>query len=86
MTAAGTMGTLTIPVSYPRSCSAIQSMTPSAAARPNAEPPVRRIASTRGTRWRGSSTPNSRLPVAIPRTSTAARNGPSNTVEPLCPP
>src|SRR4051812_41794187 len=61
-------------------------MTPSAAARPNALPPVSSTAWTRSTRLRGSSRSVSRVPGPPPRTSTpptAPSAGASTTVVPV---
>ena len=60
-------------------------MTPSAAARPNAEPPVRTTASTRATSFVGSRSAVSRDAGAPPRTSTDPNvpSGGSTTVIPV---
>ena len=68
--AAGTIGTGPPRVGNPRPCSASARITPSAAARPNAEPPDSTIASTCSTRATGSSTAVSRVAGAPPRIST----------------
>ena len=84
ITAAGTIGTVPPFICTPRPCSSSQRITPSAAASPNALPPVRTTAST----WRmlldGSSSSVSRLPGAPPRTSTAPTvpGGATTTVVP----
>src|SRR5215217_5933086 len=85
MTAAGTMGTGPADVATPRPCSCRYRITPSAAARPNALPPVRRMASTWRTSRPGASTSVSRVPGAPPRTSTTAGAGlsKSTTVQPV---
>src|SRR5690606_12476312 len=63
-------------------------MTPAAAARPKALPPVSRMAWIRSTRESGRSKSVSRVPGAGPRTSTQATapsGGNSTTVQPVIP-
>src|SRR5688572_8485453 len=87
-TAAGTIGTTPTPTGNPRPRSSIHRMTPPAESSPNAEPPVRTMASTRSTRWRGESASSSRVPVARPSRAHPARNGmsmPRTTVTPVAP-
>jgi hypothetical protein len=67
-----TMGTGPAGVGKPRPRSRSRPITPSAAARPNAEPPESTTASTRSTRRVGSSSANSRVAGAPPRTSPEA--------------
>ena len=72
----------------PRPCSASARITPSAAARPNAEPPVSTIASTCSTLANGSSTAVSRVAGAPPRISTepTVSGGSTTTVTPVAVP
>src|SRR4029079_13974843 len=76
-------------IGQPRPATNSRRRTPSAAARPNALPPVSTTASTRSTRLRGSSRSVSRVPGAPPRTSTPATAPPSGartTVVPVSQP
>src|SRR5207244_5308714 len=87
ITAVGTIGTTPAgPTGNPRPRSRNQRITPSAAPRPYADPPVRRIASIWPTRWRGWRASSSRVPVARPRRAQAPRippSGASTTVHPV---
>ena len=85
MHAAGTIGTGPPAVGKPWPRSARYCMTPSAVASPNADPPENTTASTRVTKRTGSSTSNSRVAGAPPRTSPEPTDpaGNSNTVTPL---
>src|SRR5271166_2146683 len=91
-TAAGTIGTTLSPVPSsnrtPRRCSSSHLITPSAAARPYALPPVSSTASTSRTVLEGSSRSVSRVPCAPPRTSTepTVPGGVSTTVLPVAQP
>ncbi len=88
-TAAGTIGTRTpeSPTSNPIPRSSSQPITPSAAARPKALPPVRSTASTCSTSMPGRSRSVSRVPGAPPRTSPdpTVPGGQSTTVQPVRP-
>ena len=81
-----TIGTGPAPVAKPDPCSAHQRITPSAAASPNAEPPVSTTASSRSTMRSGASRSNSRVAGAPPRTSPDAvvPSGNRITVQPVC--
>ena len=83
--AAGTIGTGPASVGKPTPRTDSQVMTPSAAARPNAEPPARQMAWMRSTRDPGRSRSVSRVPGAAPRTSTPAiaPSVASTTVQPV---
>src|SRR3982074_1418038 len=65
--AVGTIGTMAPATGTPRPRSFSQRITPSAADRPNADPPLRQIASMRSLRAAGSSRSVSRGPGAPPR-------------------
>ena len=83
--AAGTMGTQPCGVSKPMPRSSSHRCTPSAAASPNALPPLSRMAWTRSTRRIGSSRSVSRVPGDPPRTATppTALSPHSTTVQPV---
>ncbi len=92
-TAAGTTGTTPArssgePIGNPSPCSSSQPTTPSAAARPNALPPVRHTAWITSTRFSGRSASVSRVPGPPPRTLTpgVAPSGTNTTVVPVCHP
>jgi hypothetical protein len=80
----GSVGSITMPAPF----SSSQRITPSAAARPKALPPVSRIASIWRTVFIGSSRSVSRVPGPPPRTSTAATAPPGTrtTVQPVAAP
>ena len=84
-TAAGTMGTRAGPTCTPWPCSSSQRITPVAASRPKALPPVSRMACTCSSVASGCSRSVSRVPGAAPRTSTPATApcGHSSTVQPV---
>ena len=85
-TAAGTMGTRAMPISMPMPDCAKKRMTPSAAARPKALPPLKTTACACSTRLPGRRTSVSRVPGAAPRTLTPAiapSRGPKTTVTPV---
>src|SRR6266511_778443 len=86
-TAAGTMGTRATPASNPIPRSSRNRTTPSAAARPNALPPVSRTAWTSWTSMPGRRRSVSRVPGAPPRTSPdpTVPGGHSTTVHPVSP-
>ena len=91
ITAAGTIGTTSPgpPTGNPTPAEANRTITPSAAASPNADPPDRTTAWTRSTMLRGSSRSVSRVPGPPPRTSTpptAPPSGASTTVVPVSQP
>ena len=68
--AAGTIGIICSPTLKPILFSASSSTTPEAAARPNAEPPDKRMALTSCTEFSGFNKSVSRVPGAAPLTST----------------
>ncbi len=86
-TAAGTIGTRATPASNPTPRSSSQRATPSAAARPNALPPVRSTAWISLTEVPGRIGSVSRVPGAPPLTSTdpVVPGGHSTTVHPVIP-
>ena len=88
ITAEGTIGTTPSSIATPRPCSSSHSITPSAAARPKALPPLSTTASTWRTELIGSSRSVSRVPGAPPRQSTAPTvpGGVSTTVVPAAQP
>src|SRR5919106_159244 len=86
-TAAGTIGTRATPTSNPTPRSSSHRITPSAAARPNALPPVRRTPCTSSTSRPGWRRSVSRVPGAPPRTSPEpiVPGGGRTTVQPVNP-
>src|SRR5581483_7402218 len=86
-TAAGTIGTTARPAGNPTPRSSRYRTTPSAAASPNALPPVSRTAFTCSTSIPGRSRSVSRVPGAPPRTSPepTVPGGASTTVHPVSP-
>ena len=85
--AAGTIGTRAGPASNPIPRESSHRATPSAAASPNALPPVSTTAWTSSTRVPGRSASVSRVPGAPPRTSTdpTVPGGHRTTVQPVMP-
>src|SRR5215471_16654997 len=79
------MGTLAVPTSSPKPRSSSQRITPSAAESPKALPPERTRAWTLSTRHTGFNRSVSRVPGAVPRTSTPATHpvGHKTTVQPV---
>ena len=82
----GTIGTFPAAVGTPRPISSKYCITPSAAARPKADPPVRQIPSTDSTALSTARRSSSREAGAPPRTSPEATlpSGSSMTVHPVC--
>jgi hypothetical protein len=80
-----TIGTRAAVVTNPRSCTLHHCITPSHAASPNAEPPLSTTASICATVRVGSSSANSRVAGAPPRTSPDATepSGTITTVQPV---
>lgn len=87
MTAAGTMGIRLRPAGKPTPRASRNCMTPAAASRPKALPPVRKMAWTQSTRCPGRQGVRSRVPAAEPRMSTphTAPRSQRTTVQPVRP-